>query len=74
MKTTPNTVKRVKQSAVSSQARAAQYDEPEAIPTITPEEARQQRIDESLRERAKYDRLRRQANERATQERRSKYA
>lgn len=74
MKTTPNTIKRVKQSAVSSQARASQYDEPEQVPTITPEEARQQRIAESLKERAKVDRQRKQAWDRAQAERRAKWA
>jgi hypothetical protein len=69
-----STTKRVKQSAGSSQAKASQYDEPETIPLQTPEEARQERIAESLRERARYDRLREQANKRAHDERRAKPA
>lgn len=74
MKTTPNTVKRVKQSAGASQAKASQYDEPEQVPTITPEEARAARIAESLRERRKIDRQRQEADERAAHERRAKWA
>jgi hypothetical protein len=69
-----NTTKRVHQSAVASQAKACWYDEPEAVPTQTAEEARQERLAESLRERAEIDRLRKEADERWTLERRQKYA
>lgn len=69
-----NNTKRVRQSAAASQAKACHYEEPEALPTITPEEARAERIAESLRERARYDRLREQAWDRAQNERRARWA